>query len=64
MIDAIIKAFKTFWESHVCMDYEKTNLPYECADCNLGTCEECLLEGMSRKEVEAAKAAGNLRTTC
>lgn len=64
MIDAIIKAFKQWWERHIVMDYEKTNHPYECFPCNLGTCKGCPLKGMTRQQVEDAKKLGTLRTTC
>ena len=61
-IAIMISWFSGWWERHICMDYEKTNLPYECANCNLGNCKGCPLEGMTRTEVEAAKAAKTLRT--
>jgi len=66
IIDLYIKieiAIKKFWENHICMDYEKTNHPYECIECNLGSCKGCPLEGMTRKQVEEAKELGTLRTS-
>lgn len=61
MRKSIKSAFAGWWERNICEDYEKTDLPYECADCNLTTCKGCILQGMTRIEVELAKEYKDLK---